>query len=103
MSKQHIFATQKVSLILNCTKEMNKQTWPAGHIGCCLLLLCPPDAPAQLKHCAQLWGTQHKKDVELLKWVQRKIMRMIRGLEHLCYEDKETKFCSLGKVSERHY
>jgi len=26
--------------------------------------------------------------MELLKWVQRSAMKMIRGLEHLCYEDR---------------
>ena len=36
---------------------------------------------------------------ELLEWVQRKAMKMIRGLEHLCYEDRlrEMRFYSLEK------
>ena len=42
----------------------------------------------RLECCVQVWGSQLRKDVELLEWVQRMIMRMIRGLEHLCYKDR---------------
>ena len=41
-----------------------------------------------LEYCVQLWGLQHKKDMDLLKQVQRRAMKMIRGLEHLSYEDR---------------
>ena len=41
-----------------------------------------------LEYCVQVWGSQHRKDVELLERVQSRAMRMIRGLEHLCYEDR---------------
>ena len=36
----------------------------------------------------QAWGAQHKKDTELLKQVQRTATKMIRGLEHLSYEER---------------
>ncbi|KAK4810170.1 hypothetical protein QYF61_010482 [Mycteria americana] len=41
-----------------------------------------------LECCIQLWGPQHKKDMDLLEQVQRRAMKMIRGLEHLSYEDR---------------
>ncbi|GAB0182317.1 mitochondrial enolase superfamily member 1 [Grus japonensis] len=41
-----------------------------------------------LEYCVQLWGPQYKRDMELLEQGQRRAMKMIRGLEHLSYEDR---------------
>jgi len=42
----------------------------------------------QLEYCIQVWGSQQRKDVELLERVQRRTMKMIKGLEHYLYEDR---------------
>jgi len=42
----------------------------------------------QLEYCIQVWGLQHRKDVELLDWVQKRAMKMIRELEHLLCQDR---------------
>ena len=53
-----------------------------------ILPLCSAPVRAHLQYCVQLWGPQHRKDMDLLEWVQRKATKMIKGMEHLSYEEK---------------
>jgi len=41
-----------------------------------------------LQYCIQTWGLQHRKDMEHLEQVQRRATKVIRGLEHLSYEER---------------
>ena len=40
-----------------------------------------------LEYCVQAWGPQYRKDMELLDGATK----MIRGLEHLSYEERLRK------------
>jgi len=52
-----------------------------------------------LKYCVQLWGSQLNKDVGLLEQVQRRVTKMIRGMEQFSYEERlrESGLLSLEK------
>ena len=53
-----------------------------------ILLLCAALVKPHLESCVQAWGPQHTRDVER---AQRSSMKMIKVLEHLCYEKRLRK------------
>jgi len=83
MSRKCGLTAQTANCILGCLKSSVASRLREGILPLCSTLVSP-----HLGSCVQLWSPQHRKDMELLEWVQRRATKMTRGTEHLSYEER---------------
>jgi len=62
VNRQHAIAAQKANHILGCIASRMREV---------ILPLCSALVRPHLESCVQLWSPQHRKDMDLLEWVQR--------------------------------
>ncbi|KAK4832418.1 LOW QUALITY PROTEIN: hypothetical protein QYF61_023097, partial [Mycteria americana] len=95
MSQQCALAAKKANSILDCIRRS-----VARRLREVILLLHSALVKPHLECCVQFWASQYKRDMDILERVQRRDLKIAKGLENLSYEASISfKLSELGLFS----
>ena len=83
MSWQCVLTAEKADCTLGCIQHS-----VASRSREVILPLYSAVLRPHLESYIQLWSPQHREEMDLLERVHRRATKMIRGLEHICCEDR---------------
>lgn len=93
--QQCAWVARKINSILICIRNSTVNRTRKVIILLYLVLVRP-----YLEHCVQFW-THYKKEIETLKYILRRITKLVNGLEHKTYEDQLRKLGFLNLQMRR--